>query len=128
MREGAAIAGREAPPLVAHVPICLETDRDVVRAAAQDQVGAYGTFPVYQAMFRAAGFGDTAQGYSQELIDALVVSGSEDAIVQRFVQIQREGAGEIMAHAIYVGTDRPAYLQRVFDLLSLASKVLDRSI
>jgi alkanesulfonate monooxygenase SsuD/methylene tetrahydromethanopterin reductase-like flavin-dependent oxidoreductase (luciferase family) len=124
LREGAAAAGREAPPLIAHVPVCLEDDPEVVRAAAQDQVGAYGTFPVYQAMFKAAGFDDTAHGYPQPLIDSLVVSGSPDAIIGRFVQMQREGAGEIMAHAIYVGTDRPAYLQRIFALLSRATKEL----
>ncbi len=128
LREGAASAGREAPPLIAHVPICLDEDPEVVRAAAQDQVGAYGTFPVYQAMFKAAGFGETAHGYSQDLIDSLVVSGSQDTIIERFVQMQREGAGEIMAHAIYVGTDRHAYLTRVLELLSRASKVLDQSI
>ncbi|HEX5369772.1 MAG TPA: hypothetical protein VFY10_10205, partial [Dehalococcoidia bacterium] len=103
-----------------------DDDPEVVRAAAQDQVGAYGTFPVYQAMFRAAGFGETANGYSQALIDSLVVSGSPETITERFVQMQREGAGEIMAHAIYVGTDRPAYLKRVFELLSMVSKALNR--
>ena len=44
--------------LIAHVPVCLDTDPEVVRAAAQDQVGHYGRFPVYQAMFRASGYGE----------------------------------------------------------------------
>ena len=35
--------------------------------------------------------------------------------------VLREGAGEIMAHCIYVGTDRGMYLDRLFDLLAHAS-------
>jgi F420-dependent oxidoreductase-like protein len=124
LREGAAAAGREAPPLIAHVPVCLDTDPDVVRAAVQDQVGAYGKFPVYQAMFRASGYGDTAEAYPQALIDELVLSGDEDSVIERFAQMQREGVGEIMAHCIYVGTDRATYLDRLFDLLARASREL----
>src|SRR5688572_9416333 len=56
LREGADAAGRQPPPLSPHVPVCIETETDVARAAVQDQVGAYGTFPVYHAMFAKAGF------------------------------------------------------------------------
>ena len=124
LREGAAGAGREPPPLIAHVPVCLDTDAEVVRAAAQDQVGAYGRFPVYQAMFRAAGYEDTSEAYPQALIDELVLSGDEASVIERFGQMQREGVGEIMAHCIYVGTDRETYLDRLFDLLARASREL----
>lgn len=124
LREGAAEAGRDVPPLIAHVPVCLDTDPEVVRAATQDQVGQYGKFPVYQAMFRAAGYGDTSEAYSQELIDELVLSGDEDSVIERFARMQDEGVGEIMAHCIYVGTDRETYLDRLFDLLARASKEL----
>jgi F420-dependent oxidoreductase-like protein len=124
LREGAAKAGREAPPLIAHVPVCLDTDAEVVRAAVQDQVGQYGRFPVYQAMFRASGYGDTAEAYPQALIDELVLSGDEASVIERFGQMQREGVGEIMAHCIYVGTDRATYLDRLFDLLARASREL----
>jgi F420-dependent oxidoreductase-like protein len=124
LRDGAAKAHREPPPLVAHVPVCIETETDVARAAVQDQVGAYGAFPVYQAMFAKAGFPDTANGYPPELIDSLVAHGSEDQIIEHFAEMKAGGASEIMAHCIYVGTDRPAYLSRVFALLARASKEL----
>ena len=124
LREGAAKAGREAPPLIAHVPVCLDTDPEVVRAATQDQVGQYGKFPVYQVMFRASGYGDTSEGYPQELIAELVLSGNEDSVIERFARMREEGVGEIMAHCIYVGTERETYLDRLFDLLARASKEL----
>src|SRR5690606_12774976 len=69
LRQGAEAAGREPPPLIAHVPVCLDTDADVVRAAVQDQVGQYGKFPFYQARFRAAGYGDTSEAHPHALID-----------------------------------------------------------
>jgi F420-dependent oxidoreductase-like protein len=124
LREGAEKAGREPPPLIAHVPVCIETETDVARAAVQDQVGAYGTFPVYQAMFARAGFPDTATGFPPELIDVLVAHGTEDQIIEHFAEMKAGGISEVMAHCIYVGTDRPAYLSRVFDLLARASEEL----
>lgn len=124
IQEGAAAAGRAAPPLIAHVPVCLDTDAEVVRAAVQDQVGAYGRYPVYQAMFRAAGYPDVAEAFPQALIDEMVLSGSENEVIERFAGLKAEGAGEIMAHCIYVGTDRRAYLDRLLALLARASLAL----
>ena len=122
LRAGAAKADREAPPLIAHLPVCLSADKEAVRVAAQEQVGAYGTFPVYQAMFAAAGYPDVANGYPDGLVDSLVAYGDEDAVLQRFEAMLREGAGEVMAHILYVGEDREAYQDRVFDLLARAER------
>ena len=122
LREGAEAAGRPVPPLIAHTPICLSEDEQVVRAATQEQVGAYGRFPVYQKMFAASGFPSVSEGFPPELVRALVVSGSDDQIIEKLAQIKREGAGEIMAHTIFVGEDRETYLNRMFDLLARASR------
>ena len=124
LRQGAETAGREAPPLIAHVPICLSSDREAIRVAAQEQVGAYGTFPFYQAMFKAAGYPDTAAGYSDELVESLVASGSDEQIIERLGQIRREGAAEVMTHILFVGEDRAAYQDRAFDLLARAEREL----
>jgi F420-dependent oxidoreductase-like protein len=121
LRQGAESAGRETPPLIAHVPVCLSEDPEVVRAATQEQVGSYGRFPVYQKMFATSGFPDVANGFSPELLKALVVSGSEQEIIEKLAQIKREGASEIMAHTIFVGDERDAYLNRMFDLLARAA-------
>ncbi len=122
LRVGAESAGREAPPLVAHVPICLSSDREAVRVAAQEQVGAYGTFPMYQAMFKVAGYPDTGQGFSDELVASLVASGTEEQIIERLATIRRGGAAEIMTHILFVGEDRGAYQDRAFELLARAQR------
>ncbi len=122
MRQGADAAGRDAPPLIAHVPICLSEDREAVRQAARQQVGAYGTYPVYQAMFRAAGYSGTAAGLSDDLIESLVASGGDDQILERLAKLRREGAAEVMAHILFVGDDRDAHQEQAFGLLARAQR------
>jgi F420-dependent oxidoreductase-like protein len=125
LRQGAEIAGREAPPLIVHVPVCITNDFDEVRFATQQQVGAYGTFPVYQRMFRAAGFPDTDRVLPDALIDSLVAYGSEEQIIERLAQIRREGAAEVRTNIVYVGEDRVSYQDRVFALLARAQREIE---
>jgi alkanesulfonate monooxygenase SsuD/methylene tetrahydromethanopterin reductase-like flavin-dependent oxidoreductase (luciferase family) len=122
IREGADLAGREAPPLIAHVPVCITNDFNEVRLATQQQMGAYGTFPVYQRMFRAAGFPDTDRVLPDSLIESLVAYGSEEKIIERLAQIRREGAAEVRTHIVFRGEDRSSYQDRVFALLARAQR------
>jgi F420-dependent oxidoreductase-like protein len=124
MAEGAGQAGRETPPLIAHVPVCLSEDPEAVRAATRDQVGRYGQFPNYQAMFALAGYPDVVNGYPDGLIDNLVVSGDDATIAGRLNAILDEGADEIIAHPLYHGDDRPAYLKRFFTTVAHANEAV----
>src|SRR5690606_288266 len=45
LREGAAKAGREAPPLIAHVPVIVSDSRETVYEGARFLVGRYPTIP-----------------------------------------------------------------------------------
>jgi F420-dependent oxidoreductase-like protein len=121
LSEGAATAGRQPPSLVAHVPVCLSEDREEVKRAVQEQVGRYGTFPVYQAMFESAGYKDVASGYPDELIDSLVAFGSATAITERLRGLLKEGAAEVLAHPILVSQGEGSRLEAVFDLLAGAN-------
>src|SRR5579883_15519 len=96
-RKAAQAAGRQRPPLVRHVPICVEEDPARVRESAQRQIGAYGRFQFYNAMFRKAGFPDAGEGLSQELVDDLVIYGSEADVAAKLKQRAAEGFGEVMA-------------------------------
>ena len=121
LREGAASAGRPPPPLIAHVPVCLSEDREEVARTTRDQVGRYSQFPVYQAMFAAAGFPDVSGGLPDDLIDDLVAWGDAEEIASRLNALLAEGAGEIIAHPIVVGEEREAYMQRFFDAVARAN-------
>src|SRR5436305_4246669 len=42
MKAAAEAAGRTVPPLIAHIPVCVETNPEEARAAAREQIGRYG--------------------------------------------------------------------------------------
>lgn len=124
MRDAAASAGRPAPPLIAHVNVCLSDDRTAILAAAREQIGRYTRSPNYQAMFRLAGFADPDGDDFDHIVDTLVVSGQPAAIAARLGAILAEGAGEILVHPIVIGDDPTAYQDRVFDLVAQANRDL----
>jgi F420-dependent oxidoreductase-like protein len=122
LREGAAAAGREPPPLIVHVPICVHGDALEVRQAAREQIGFYGRVPFYAAMFQAAGFPDAASGLSDALVDALVAWGDEAAVAARLRSVIAEGAREVIAHPLLAGADRQASLARALDAIAAAAQ------
>lgn len=109
IREGAAKAGREAPPLVAHVPTVVSEDRDLVYGAARRQIGFYPRVPFYSQMFQDAGFPEAKDGeLSDRMIDAVVVWGSEEQVVERLREVPSFGAGELLAMPIVTDPDATA--------------------
>ncbi len=101
IKEGAAKAGREAPPLIAHVPVCVSTDLDAVREGARKQLGLYPRVPFYSQMFQDAGFPEAKDGeMSDRMIDALVVHGDAEAVKERLRGVGAYGAGELLAMPI----------------------------
>src|SRR5579872_278905 len=76
LRAGAQARNRPVPPLVAHIPVAMSTDKAAVQAAARTQLANYGRLPFYAHMFADAGFPVGPNGtLSDELLDSLVVSG-----------------------------------------------------
>ena len=76
--------------------------------------------PFYQAMFADAGFPEAAQteGWSDRMLDAVVLSGSEERVAERIEQLFAFGAGEIIAHIVPAGPDPAASRERSVALLS----------
>ena len=118
--KGAERADRPAPPLIAHVPIMVSEDREAVRALARRQLGNYANVPFYLAMFHAAGFPEASAGYSDEMLDDLVVSGTEEQVVARLTQMIVEGCGEILAHPLIEADDRAGSIERAFRAVAVA--------
>lgn len=103
LRQGAAVANRAVPPLIAHVPVAVTTDRDRAREIAGNELAYYGALPFYQRMFEAAGVpARTENRTSPEAIDALLVSGTPDQIHQQLTKIHSEGIGELLLHQIAI--------------------------
>lgn len=81
--EGAATASRPAPPLIGHISIVVGVDRETARARGREQLAVYPQLPFYRAMFADSGWplaeGDTT--WPDDLLDHLVISGSDDEII-----------------------------------------------
>jgi F420-dependent oxidoreductase-like protein len=106
LQEGAKQAGRPAPPLVAHMPVALSTDRQAVLAAARKQMGNSGQLPFYRHMFAEAGHPVQEDGTLPEaLIDSLVVSGDEQTITTRLSELLSNGLDELLLLPIPVKSE-----------------------
>jgi len=103
MDEGAGIAGRTRPPLIAHVPVALTTDRDRGRNAFRSQFSVYGKLPFYAAMFADAGFPVNDAGeMSDGLVETLAVVGDESEIRSRLAAIRARGIDELLISPVIV--------------------------
>lgn len=97
LREGAAKAGRAAPPLIAHVPVVLSSDRATAREAAKRGLRNYARLPFYTNMWEAAGYPLQADGLvSDALVDNLVVMGDSTAVTDRLAELALSGLDELL--------------------------------
>ncbi len=119
MERGAASAGRPRPPIVLHVPVCRSTDRARVIQAASAMFGAYTQYQFYRDMFAAAGHPPSGEPrFSPELVDALILYGTDDEIRTRLFAL-----GERFEHLMVspIPTDDPA--QAIRDGIQLLAEM-----
>jgi alkanesulfonate monooxygenase SsuD/methylene tetrahydromethanopterin reductase-like flavin-dependent oxidoreductase (luciferase family) len=108
MARGAEAAGRPVPPLLAHVPVVNSADPDAVYAAAHKALAYYKGAPFYARMWADAGFPVDENGdVTNDLIDELVVSGTEDQIREKLIERLDAGLDELLVHPMF-GPDRRA--------------------
>jgi F420-dependent oxidoreductase-like protein len=123
LREGAARANRQAPPLIAHVPVVVSEDAEAVRQGVLRQLGHYPRLPFYARMFRDAGFPEAEEGkLSDRMIDALVVHGNAEQVKQRLRLVPSFGAGELLAMPILPPGDTEALTRTLTVLGELATE------
>jgi F420-dependent oxidoreductase-like protein len=121
--EGAAKAGRPAPPLIAHVPVVVSEDMDAVREGAKRQIGFYPRVPFYSQMFQDAGFPEAAEGQlSDRMVDALVVHGSAEQVKARLREVPSFGPRELLAMPIVPPGDTDATARTLKVLGELAAE------
>jgi F420-dependent oxidoreductase-like protein len=117
LRAGADSAGRPAPPLVAHIPVALSTDRAAVAVAARKLLSGYARLPFYAGMFADAGFAVAPDGSVPDaLIDSLVVSGDEAAITNRLRELLDQGLDELLIMPVPIA-DETAERERLARLV-----------
>lgn len=107
LMRGAEKAGREAPPIVAHVLVSPRTDREAVRRDARQLLTYYGGATFYRRMFADAGFPlNPDNSPTDALIDELVVSGDASAIAGALRARLDRGLDELVVSL--VPSDDPA--------------------
>ncbi|WP_246035723.1 LLM class flavin-dependent oxidoreductase [Dictyobacter kobayashii] len=108
LQEGAALAGRPTPALIASAPVIFSRDFAQVRQAAYQALGRYLGMPVYQKLFADAGFPLQTDGLpSDELIKEMFIYGTEETIIDRLASMYEAGINELQI-AVYPAQD-PAY-------------------
>lgn len=119
LTRGAARAGRDAPPLVAHVPVCVHDDADEARAAFREQFGRYPTLPFYSRMLQTAGFAEAADGsWSDAMIASVMVAGDEEAVATRIRELFSWGIAEVLVSVVTAGTDAEHSRERALSLVA----------
>lgn len=117
LQQSAQSSGRPVPPLVAHVLVSVSEDRQAVLDATRAQVRNYGRLPFYAGMFADAGFPVSADGtMSDDLINSLVISGSETEIADRFAAILASGLDELLVLPV-PARDEAGELTRLMQLI-----------
>jgi len=106
MEEGAREAGRDRPPVIAHVPVAISTDRSAARTAFRERFPVYGRLPFYAEMFALAGYPIEEGGrMSNGLVDELLVSGTTDQVRERLEVILGRGIDELLISHVPVGNE-----------------------
>jgi len=72
-------------------------------------------------MFATAGY-DVSEGYSDELLNDLVVSGTEAEVAEGLGRWKEAGMGEILAHPLIEPDDREGSIDSAFAAVARASK------
>lgn len=105
LEAGAEAAGRETPPLIAELPCVLSTDLDAVREMAARDLAIYPQVPFYRAMFEAAGVAPEGRDWTDEMLEASVVSGDGDGIASKIQALFDAGADEVALSPFGAGSD-----------------------
>ena len=128
MEAGAQEAGRPVPPLITHAPVCVHDNPDEVRAAVREQLGNFPQRTFYARMFAEAGYPEAEQSaaWSDQMIDAVALSGDEETVAGRLRQLFDWGSSEVIASVITAGADRTRSWDRTIRLLADTAKAVMR--
>jgi len=121
LRQGAERAGWPAPPLIAHVAIAVDKDVGAARDLAREQLAPYARSVHFRGTWERAGL-DPEEGYSDALLDDLIVYGSEAEVAAGLVHWIRDGMGEVLAHPLLDQVDREGSLARAFAAVARAAR------
>ncbi|HTQ17139.1 LLM class flavin-dependent oxidoreductase, partial [Mycobacterium sp.] len=108
LHAAAAAAGRQAPRVVAGLPVAVHDDEAEARAAATATSGMYSGMTNYQRILALGGAADPAEA---------AVVGNERSVRAQLQSLLDAGATDIWAAVFPVGADKRKSMRRTTDLL-----------
>jgi alkanesulfonate monooxygenase SsuD/methylene tetrahydromethanopterin reductase-like flavin-dependent oxidoreductase (luciferase family) len=121
LERGAETAGRQRPPLVAHLAACVHDNRAEVHAAVRSGIPNI-RFPAYQRMLVKAGFEEAANGvWTDALIDRVIAWGSPGVVADRIREMFHVGADEVLIRPIGAGNVGEEVIQQT--IMSVAAEL-----
>lgn len=119
LEAGARAASRPTPPLVAHCFIAVHDDTEAIYEAARRSTANYPRLAFYSRMFQDAGFPEAKDGVlSERGIDSIVALGDPARVRATLQSFFDQGATELIASLIPVGSDRDASIDRCLDAIA----------
>ena len=119
LQRGAARSGRERPPLVVHVPMCIHENLTEALDAAQAQFGRYVQMPFYTRMLAEAGFPQVGEkGWDNASLNSVTLIGTEENVAEGLDDIFGWGADEILVSVIEAGNSKEKSRDRSLRFLS----------
>ena len=115
LRDSATAHGRPRPTLVGHAMAMVTSAPAAAHANGLERLAGYGRMPFYAAMFRDAGYPDTAAGdLPSALVDDLVLVGSEERVADGLRRFAEAGCDDVIV-SLRPGSD--ADIDRTLALL-----------
>jgi F420-dependent oxidoreductase-like protein len=106
------------PRLVGHALGLVCDDAAAVKQLGRERLAGYTRMPFYQEMFAAAGHPEARTGaIDDDLVDDLVLAGSEDAVRQGIRRFLDRGVEELIISLLPAGPNPEADIDRTFRLL-----------
>jgi F420-dependent oxidoreductase-like protein len=121
LRRGAEQAGRPPPPIIAHVPIAVTEDVEQARRLAREQLAGFANSIHFTRTWAAAGY-DSSVGYSDALLDDLLVHGNEDRVAAGLRRWLDAGMGEVLAQPLLDPADRDRSIARALTAVARAAQ------
>ena len=101
LQESSNAAERPTPPLILHVALCVTDDMSEGKRGVRSRLGYFPTIPFYSNMFARAGFLNSAQlGWTDEMIESILVCGTECQASQQLDFLFATGASEILVSVV----------------------------
>ena len=122
LENGAAKAGRSAPPLIAHVALCVCDDIERAITAFKKQFNRYASIPFYQSMLEFSGFPEAAEGnLSHAMVDSVLIAGNELSVEKKLQGILEYGFAELLISIVEIDGKNPESRERTLSFIRSVS-------